>query len=60
MSKDDNFNTTRERKRDSKKHKSEYQIYSSKHIRNVTTSSINSNNTNYSTKNINVKKNKKK
>ena len=58
MSKGDNYNTYRERKRDSKKSKSEYQIYSSKHIRNVTTSNVNSNNTNDITKDINVKKKK--
>lgn len=41
MGKGDTYNTSRERKRDSKKSKSEYQIYSSKHIRNVTMSPIN-------------------
>lgn len=54
MSKSDNYNTSRERKRDSKKSKSEYQIYSSKHIRNVTMSPVNTNNTNNS-KEINKK-----
>jgi hypothetical protein len=41
MGKGDTYNTSRERKRDSKKSKSEYQIYSSKHIRNITMSSVN-------------------
>ena len=56
MGKGDIYNTSRERKRDSKKSKSEYQIYSSKHIRNVTMSPVNTNNINNSK---DVKKNKK-